>query len=127
MLCILLGKVLHICYKGTIFVSEIKQNTNSTDPRRSLKSATKTMKILSVYKKEEWTADEIRENIAALFGNDEIGSDYADTIIKLLDQTDSTECVIEGEGMDMQPMIVKRADIYENNGESEIAEEDLHF
>lgn len=48
-------------------------------------------------------------------------------LFKLLDQTDSTECVIEGEGMDMQPMIVKRADIYENNGESEIAEEDLHF
>ena len=86
-------KVLHIYYKGTIFVSEIKQNTNSTDPRKSLKSAQKTMKILSVYKKEEWTADEIRENIADLFGNDEIGIDYADTIIKLLDQTDSTECV----------------------------------
>lgn len=104
-----------------------KQNTNSTDPRRSLKSAQKTMKILSVYKKEEWTADEIRENIAALFGNDEIGIDYADTIINLLAQTDSTECVVECEGMDMQPMIVKRADIYENNGESEIAEEDVHF
>lgn len=38
-LCILLGIMLHICYKGIIFVSEIKQNTNSTDPRRSLKSA----------------------------------------------------------------------------------------
>lgn len=85
------------------------------------------MKILSVYKKEEWTADEIRENIAALFGNDKIGSDYAETIINLLSKTDSTSCVIEGEGMDMQPMIVKRADIYENNGEAEIAEEDLHF
>lgn len=70
------------------------------------------MKILSIYKKEEWTADEIRENIAALFGNDE---------------TDSTECVVECDGIDMQPMIVKRADIYENNGEAEIAEEDLHF
>lgn len=92
-MCVLLVKVLHIYYKGTIFVSEIKQNTNSTDPRKSLKSAQKTMKILSVYKKEEWTADEIRENIADLFGNDEIGIDYADTIIKLLDQTDSTECV----------------------------------
>lgn len=108
-------------------MSEIKQNTNSTDPCRSLKSRKETMKILSVYKKEEWTADEIRENIAALFGNDEIGSDYAETIINLLSKTDSTECVIEGEGMDMQPMIVKRADIYENNGEAEIAEEDLHF
>lgn len=84
------------------------------------------MKILSVYKKEEWTADEIRENIAALFGNDEIGSDYAETIINLLSKTDSTECVIEGEGLDM-PMIVKRADIYENNGEAEIEEEDLHL
>lgn len=41
MLCVLLVKVLHICYKGAIFVSEIKQNTNSTDPRRSLKSATR--------------------------------------------------------------------------------------
>lgn len=81
------------------------------------------MKILSIYKKEEWTADEIRENIAALFGNDETGSDYADTIINLLAQTDSMEC----DGIDMQPMIVKRADIYENNGEAEIAEEDLHF
>lgn len=39
MLCILSDKVLHIYYKGSIFVSEIKQNTNSTDPRRSLKSA----------------------------------------------------------------------------------------
>lgn len=85
------------------------------------------MRILSVYKKEEWTADEIRSNIAALFGNDEIGSDYADTIINLLAQTDSTECVVECDGMDMQPMIVKRADMYENNGEAEIAEEDLHF
>ena len=37
---------MYICYKGTIFVSEIKQNTNSTDPRRSLKSATKIMKNL---------------------------------------------------------------------------------
>lgn len=41
MLCILLDVLLHIWYKGVIFVSEIKQNTNSTDPRRSLKSATK--------------------------------------------------------------------------------------
>ena len=85
------------------------------------------MKILSVYKKEEWTADEIRENITALFGDDEIGINYAETIINLLAQTDNTECVIEAEGVDMQPMIVKRADIYENNGEAEIAEEDLHF
>lgn len=84
------------------------------------------MKILSVYRKEEWTADEIRENIAALFGNDETGSDYADTIINLLAQTDSTQCVVECDGID-KPMIVKRADIYENNGEAEIAEEDLHF
>ena len=38
---------MYICYKGTIFVSEIKQNTNSTDPRRSLKSATKIMKKLT--------------------------------------------------------------------------------
>lgn len=28
-LCILLGKVLHIYHKGTIFVAEIKTNTNS--------------------------------------------------------------------------------------------------
>ena len=94
-MCILLGKVLYICYKDTIFVAEIKQNTNSTDPRRSLKSQQETMKILSIYKKEEWAADEIRENIAALFGNDETGSDYADTIINLLAQTDNTECVVE--------------------------------
>ena len=67
------------------------------------------MKILSIYKKEEWAADKIRENIAALFGNDE------------------TECVVECDGMDMQPMIVKRADIYDDNGIAEIAEEDLHF
>lgn len=125
MLCILLGKVLHICYKGTIFASEIKQNTNSTDPRRSLKSATKTMKILSVYKKEEWTADEIRENITALFGNDEIGNDYANNLVEMLAQTDDTECVIETENGELH--IVKRADIYENNGIAEITEEDLHF
>lgn len=127
MLCILSGKVLYICYKDSIFVAEIKQNTNSTDPRRSLKSQQETMKILSIYKKEEWAADEIRENIAALFGNDETGSDYADTIINLLAQTDNTECVVECDGMDMQPMIVKRADIYDDNGIAEIAEEDLHF
>lgn len=85
------------------------------------------MRILSVYKKEEWTADEIRSNIAALFGNDEIGNDYANNLIGMLAQTDDTECVVECDGMDMQPMIVKRADMYENNGEAEIAEEDLHF
>lgn len=28
MLCVLLVKVLHMCYKGTIFVSEIKTKTN---------------------------------------------------------------------------------------------------
>ena len=83
------------------------------------------MKILSVYKKEEWTADEIRENIAALFGNDEIGNDYANNLIEMLALTDDTECVIETETGELH--IVKRADIYENNGESEIAEEDLHF
>lgn len=99
-----------------IFASEIKQNTNSTDPRRSLKSATKTMKILSVYKKEEWTADEIRENITALFGNDEIGNDYANNLIEMLAQTDDTECVIEAEGRERQLHIVKRADIYDDNG-----------
>ena len=63
MLCILLGKVLYICYKDTIFVAEIKQNTNSTDPRRSLKSQQETMKILSIYKKEEWAADEITSQL----------------------------------------------------------------
>lgn len=68
-----------------------KQNTNSTDPRRSLKSATKTMRITSIYKKEEWTADEIRENITNLFGNDEIGNDYANNLIEMLAQTDDTE------------------------------------
>lgn len=127
MLCVFLSKVLHIYYIVYYLCVRNKANTNSTDPRRSLKSATKTMRIMSIYKKEEWTAKQIRENITNLFGNDEIGSDYAETIIGLLAQTDSTECVIEGEGMDMQPMIVKRADIYENNGEAEIAEEDLHF
>ena len=108
-----------------IFASEIKTNTNSTDPRRSLKSATKTMKILSVYKKEEWTADEIRENITALFGNDEIGNDYANNLIEMLAQTDDTECIIEAENGELH--IVKRADIYDDNGIAEIAEEDLHF
>lgn len=116
---------MHICYKDVIFASEIKQNTNSTDPRRSLKSATKTMKILSVYKKEEWTADEIRENITALFGNDEIGNVYANNLIEMLAQTDDTECVIEAENGELH--IVKRADIYDDNGIAEIAEEDLHF
>lgn len=91
---------------------KIKQNTNSTDPRRSLKSATKTMKILSVYKKEEWTAAEI-------------GNDYANNLIEMLAQTDDTECVIEAENGELH--IVKRADIYDNNGIAEIAEEDLHF
>ena len=51
-LCILLDVLLHIYYKGIIFVSEIKQNTNSTDPSRSLKSAQKTMKILRFTKKK---------------------------------------------------------------------------
>ena len=43
----------------------------------------------------------------------------------MLALTDDTECVIETETGELH--IVKRADIYENNGESEIAEEDLHF
>lgn len=116
---------MHICYKGIIFASEIKQNTNSTDPRRSLKSAQKTMKILSVYKQEDWMADKIRENITNLFGNDEIGNDYANNLIEMLAQTDDTECVIEAENGELH--IVKRADIYDDNGIAEIAEEDLHF
>lgn len=81
------------------------------------------MKILSIYKKEEWTADEIRENIAALFGNDEIGNDYANNLIGMLAQTDDTECVIETEGGELR--IIKRADIYNDNGIAEISEEDL--
>lgn len=117
-LCILLDVLLHIRYKGIIFASEIKQNTNSTDPRRSLKSATKTMRIMSIYKKEEWTADEIRENITNLFGNDEIGNDYANNLIEKLAQTDDTECVIETEDGELH--IVKRADIYNDNGIAEI-------
>jgi hypothetical protein len=70
------------------------------------------MKILSVYKKEEWTAAEI-------------GNDYANNLIEMLAQTDDTECVIEAENGELH--IVKRADIYDNNGIAEIAEEDLHF
>lgn len=54
------------------------------------------MRIMSIYKKE-WTADEIRENITNLFGNDEIGNDYANNLIEMLAQTDDTECVIETE------------------------------
>ena len=77
---------------------------------------------MSIYKKEEWTADEIRENITNLFGNDEISNDYAN-LVEMLDQTNDTECVIEAE--DGELYIVKRTDICENNGEAEIAEEDL--
>lgn len=71
---------------------------------------------MSIYKKEEWTADEIRENIAALFGNDD--NDYANNLIGMLAQTDDTECVIEAE--DGELCIVKRADIYNDNGIAEI-------
>lgn len=39
---------------------------------------------MSIYKKEEWTADEIRENITNLFGNDEIGNDYTNNLIEML-------------------------------------------
>lgn len=80
---------------------------------------------MSIYKKEEWTANEIRENITALFGNDEIGNDYANNLIEMLAKTDDTECVIETQNGELH--IVKRADIYENNGIAEITEEDLHF
>lgn len=45
----------------------------------------------------------------------------------MLAQTDDTECVIEAEGRERQLHIVKRADIYDDNGIAEIAEEDLHF
>lgn len=73
---------------------------------------------MSIYKKEEWTADEIRENITNLFGNDEIGNDYANNLVEMLAQTDDTECVIEAE--DGELCIVKRADIYNDNGIAEI-------
>lgn len=73
---------------------------------------------MSIYKKEEWTADEIRENITNLFGNDEIGNDYANSLIGMLAQTDDTECVIEAEDGELR--IVKRADIYNDNGIAEI-------
>lgn len=44
MLCILLGKVLHIYYKGIIFASEIKQNTNSKNKKLwQLKSMQQTL------------------------------------------------------------------------------------
>lgn len=79
---------------------------------------------MSIYKKEEWTANEIRENITNLFGNDGIGNDYANNLIEMLAQTDDTECVIETEDGELH--IVKRTDICENNGEAEIAEEDLN-
>lgn len=71
---------------------------------------------MSIYKKEEWTADEIRENIAALFGNDD--NDYANNLIGMLAQTDDTECVIETEDGELH--IAKRADIYNDNGIAEI-------
>ena len=73
---------------------------------------------MSIYKKEEWTADEIRENITNLFGSDEIGIDYANNLIEMLAQTDDTECVIEAEDGELR--IVKRADIYNDNGIAEI-------
>lgn len=75
---------------------------------------------MSIYKKEEWTADEIRENITNLFGNDEIGNDYANNLIGVLAQTDDTECVIETEDGELH--IVKRADIHNDNGIAEIPE-----
>lgn len=81
------------------------------------------MEVLSVYKKEEWTEAEIRENIANLFDNDD--NDYANNLIGMLAQTDDTECVIETEDGELH--IAKRADIYNDNGIAEIAEEDLHF
>ena len=49
------------------------------------------MKIMNIYR----TADEIREHITNLFGNDEIGNDYANNLVEMLAQTDDTECVIE--------------------------------
>lgn len=73
---------------------------------------------MSIYKKEEWTADEIRENITNLFGSDEIGIDYENNLIEMLAQTDDTECVIETEDGELR--IVKRADIYNDNGIAEI-------
>ena len=63
------------------------------------------MKILSVYKKEEWTAAEI-------------GNDYANNLIEMLAQTDDTECVIETEDGELH--VIKRADIYNDNGIAEI-------
>lgn len=73
---------------------------------------------MSIYKKEEWTADEIRENIANLLGNDEIGNDYANNLVEMLAQTDDTECVIEVEDGELR--IVRCADIYNDNGIAEI-------
>lgn len=85
----------------------------------------KAMKIISIYIKEDWTADEIRENIAALFDDSEMGGEYADTIVGLLLQTDRTECVVECEGAE-RPEIVKRSDIYESGGMAEISEQDFY-
>lgn len=82
------------------------------------------MRIISIYIKKDWTADEIRENIAALFDDSEMGGEYADTIAGLLSQTDRTECVVECEGAG--PAIVKRSSIYENGGAAEISERDFY-
>lgn len=81
------------------------------------------MKILSVYKKEDWTANEIRENITNLFGNDEIGNDYANNLIDMLAQSDITECVVETEDGELH--IVSRSHVYDDNGISKISDNDL--
>lgn len=83
------------------------------------------MRIISIYIKEDWTADEIRENIAALFDDGEIGGEYADVIAGLLFQTDCAECVVECEGAE-RPAMVKRSDIYESGGLAEISEQDFY-
>lgn len=83
------------------------------------------MRIISIYIKEDWTADEIRENIAALFDDSGMGGEYADTIVGLLFQTDRAECVVECEGAE-RPAIAKRSSIYENGGAAEISEQDFY-
>lgn len=81
------------------------------------------MKILSVYKKEDWTANEIRENITNLFGSDEIGNDYASNLIDMLAQSDISECVVETEDGELH--IVSRSSVYDDNGISKISDNDL--
>lgn len=58
MLCILLGKVLHIYYRGSIFASEIKTNTTQKQKTMATKINAADVKFVMTFNADPFVASD---------------------------------------------------------------------